>query len=68
MLGSDSRIEDQRYTYSTAWSLTRGNLESQEVDSMIRYFVNHGGPLNQTVERSLESTLRRIENEHGLPI
>lgn len=59
--GSDSRIEDQTFEYTTAWSLRRGNLESHELESMIIYFVDHGEGLSQTVERRLNATLRRVE-------
>lgn len=57
--GSDSRIEDQAFEFTTAWDLRRGNLESHELESMIIYFVDHGEGLSQTVERRLNASLRR---------
>lgn len=59
--GSDSRIDDQAFAFTTAWSLRRGNLESHELESMIIYFVDHGEGLSQTVERRLNASMRRIE-------
>lgn len=59
--GTDSQIEDQAFTFTQTWSLERGNLESLVVDSMIEYFVNYGGALDQRVTRTLNSSLRRVE-------
>ncbi|MFG0275221.1 MAG: hypothetical protein ACF8QF_09205 [Phycisphaerales bacterium] len=59
--GTASRIEEQAFDFSIDWSLDRGNLESMVVDSMIQYFVNYGGALDQRVTRTLTSSLRRVE-------
>jgi hypothetical protein len=58
--GTDSRIEDQAFDFTLTWSLERGNLESLVVDSMIEYFINYGGALDQRVTRTLNSSLRRV--------
>jgi len=57
--GTKSRIEDQSFEFTTLWNLEEGSLESQTVDSMIKYFVNHGGGLDQQVERYVDAVVKR---------
>lgn len=59
--GTQSRIEDQRFVFKKQWDLEQGALGSLEIESMIRYFINHGGGLDQKVQRELDSSLRRLD-------